>query len=163
MAKGGKGKKPAIELSATSLSQGRNRSDYKPLSSTQRKVINTAVMTAIPAGRALKAGAQVAKMVAKKPASRRFAKEFAEKSDARLERILGKPRPGETVIPGGRGGKAGPNLPVRNLKPKSSGKSPRSLSATDKNKLREISDIKDYAIPPKPKPRGGVGARKRKR
>jgi hypothetical protein len=52
-------RKPAIELSASALSQGRNRADYKPMTPTQRKVVNTAIAL-VPAGRAAKVGGKIA-------------------------------------------------------------------------------------------------------
>ena len=60
-------------VSATSLSQGRNRSDYKPLTARQRKIINTAV-SAIPAGRAVKVGAKVGSTVARSRVGQRVKK-----------------------------------------------------------------------------------------
>jgi hypothetical protein len=58
----------ARDVSALSLSQGRNRSDYIPLTPTQRKVGDELLATLIPGGRArpvIKMTAQVAKPAAK--------------------------------------------------------------------------------------------------
>jgi hypothetical protein len=81
-----KSKKPAIELSATSLSQGRNRSDYKPLTPTQRKVVDAAV-SLIPAGRAVKVGAKVGSAAARSRVGQKVSQKVNKKvSETRARR-----------------------------------------------------------------------------
>jgi hypothetical protein len=94
----------------------------------------------------MKVASAVGGRVADKKRVQGMAKEVARELDYAWNK---KPRPGKVVIPRQQQGVAGPNKPVKSVKPRSSGKGPRSLSAIDKQKLKEISDIKDYAIPPK--------------
>ena len=85
----------ARDVSALSLSQGRNRSDYTPMTATQRKIVDAAI-AAVPAGRALKVGAKAAKAVDQSIAKRvatsdvRALVKQIEKNQSQLAKALGK-------------------------------------------------------------------------